>query len=253
MGLLEAVPEDALRQIAVRQRALGFNGRLNYVLDKERREIVPGRFGHKANQPSLRQQAATALIEDIGVTSRVFPTENCTPAQKTCTALPSGGSPELADSRLDALTFYLQALAVPARRDRGEPVVVQGERLFESAQCAVCHVPTLHTGDYPPLPLISNRVIHPYSDLLLHDLGDGLADGRPEYLAGARDWRTPPLWGIGRSAIVNGNATYLHDGRARSLAEAILWHGGEARVSREAFVAMRRQDRDALLAFLHSL
>jgi CxxC motif-containing protein (DUF1111 family) len=253
LGLLEAVPEEALVEIAARQRALGFNGRLNRVADTEQRRVATGRFGHKANQPSLRQQAALALLEDLGVTSRVFPQENCTPVQKTCALLPSGGSPELADARLEALTFYLRALAVPAPRNGDDPLVAQGERLFEKAHCSVCHVPTLRTGDYPPLPQISNRVIRPYTDLLLHDLGEGLADGRPDYLAGPRDWRTPPLWGIGLSARVNGNEAYLHDGRARNLTEAILWHGGEAQSSRDLFVAMRRQERDALLAFLRSL
>jgi CxxC motif-containing protein (DUF1111 family) len=253
LGLLEAVPEDALLEIAASQRERGFNGRVNRVLDIEHGRTVAGRFGLKANQPSLRQQVAVAFSEDIGVTSRIFPRENCTEAQRICSVVPSGGSPELADSRLDALVLHLQALAVPERRDRDNPRVAQGERLFDAAQCSVCHVASLRTAEYPPLPQISNRIIHPYSDLLLHDLGEGLADGRPDYLAGARDWRTPPLWGIGLSEAVNGNATYLHDGRARSLAEAILWHGGEAQASRDAFVAMRRQDRDALLAFLRSL
>lgn len=253
MGLLEAVAEETLLKIAASQRERGFNGRLNRVLDVEQGRIVPGRFGHKANQPSLLQQAAVALIEDIGVTSRIFPREYCTAAQKLCSTVASGGTPELPDSRLDALVFYLQALAAPARRDRHDPLVVQGEKLFEAAQCSVCHLPALRTGDYPRLPQISNRLIQPYTDLLIHDLGNGLADGRPEYLAGARDWRTPPLWGIGLSAAVNGNSTYLHDGRARTLTEAILWHSGEAQGSRDAFAAMQRQEREALLAFLRSL
>jgi CxxC motif-containing protein (DUF1111 family) len=253
VGLLEAVPENVLLEIAVNQQQRGFNGRSNRVRDVEHEQIMPGRFGHKANQPSLRQQVAVAFFEDIGVTSRVFPRENCEATQKICSVVPSGGEPELADSRLDALVFYLQALAAPEQRDRDDALVVRGETVFEAAQCSVCHVPALRTGDYPRLPQISNRVIHPYTDLLIHDLGDELADGRPEYLAGARDWRTPPLWGIGLSEAVNGNSSYLHDGRARSLTEAILWHAGEAQGSRDAFVAMRRQDRDALLAFLRSL
>jgi CxxC motif-containing protein (DUF1111 family) len=253
LGLLEAVSEETLVEVAARQRALGYNGRLNRVVDIERRRAVAGRFGHKANQPSLRQQAATALIEDIGVTTPVFAQENCTPVQKACSLSPSGGSPELSDARLEALTFYLQALAAPARRNGDEPLAAQGEKLFEEARCSVCHLPALRTGDYPPLPQLSNRDIHAYTDLLLHDLGEGLADGRPDYRAGPRDWRTPPLWGIGLGARVNGNEAYLHDGRARTLTEAILWHGGEAQPSRDLFVAMRRQDRDALLAFLRSL
>jgi CxxC motif-containing protein (DUF1111 family) len=254
LGLLESVPEAVVLELAAGQREAGFEGRPNYVRDLEQDRSVLGRFGHKANQPSAAQQAATALIEDIGVTSRFFPVENCTQAQRPmCAAVPSVGSPEIPDARFDALVFYLRALAPPPRRDRDDPVVLRGERLFEQARCAVCHVPALKTGTYPPLPQIAGRVIHPYTDLLLHDMGEGLADGRPDYRAGPRDWRTPPLWGIGLAGKINGNATYLHDGRARSLSEAILWHGGEARVSRDAFVAMQRQEREALLAFLRSL
>jgi CxxC motif-containing protein (DUF1111 family) len=251
LGLLEAVPEAVLLKIADEQRLRGFNGRLNRVPDIEAGRIAPGRFGHKANQPSLRQQAAVALFEDIGVTSGIFPNENCTRAQKMCSLVPSGGTPEIPDDELDALVFHVQALSAPQRRDRAVPAVQRGEKLFKAAQCSVCHVPELRTREYPRLPQISGRIIHPYTDLLIHDLGEELADGRPEYLAGARDWRTPPLWGIGLGD--GSRPTYLHDGRARSLTEAILWHGGEARGARDAFVAMRRQEREALLAFLRSL
>jgi CxxC motif-containing protein (DUF1111 family) len=131
--------------------------------------------------------------------------------------------------------------------------VRRGEALFAASGCAVCHVPELRTGEYPEAPLLSNQVIRPYTDLLLHDMGEGLADGRPDYLAGGRDWRTAPLWGLGLSETVNGVATLLHDGRARNATEAILWHGGEADAAREAFSALPREDRDALLAFLASL
>ena len=151
------------------------------------------------------------------------------------------------------MLFYTRALAVPARRHAEDPEVLRGEFLFAQAQCAVCHVPAIRTGDYPAFPALGGREIHPYTDLLLHDMGDGLADGRPDFLAGPRDWRTPPLWGIGLSAKVNGNASLLHDGRARNLTEAIVWHGGEAAVSRDAFVRMPKAEREALLAFLNSL
>jgi CxxC motif-containing protein (DUF1111 family) len=131
--------------------------------------------------------------------------------------------------------------------------VMRGEKLFERARCAVCHVPEMKTGDFPPLPLLANQVIRPYTDLLLHDMGEGLADNRPDFLATGREWRTAPLWGIGLSETVNGASAFLHDGRARNLKEAILWHGGSAQVSRDAFVDLPRSDREALLAFLASL
>ena len=151
------------------------------------------------------------------------------------------------------LLFYVRALGVPARRDVGDPQVQRGERLFAQLQCAVCHVPTLATGEFPALPQLARQTIHPYTDLLLHDMGEGLADGRPDFEAGPRDWRTPPLWGLGLSERVNGNAFFLHDGRARSVVEAVLWHGGEAQGSRDAFARLPRVERDALVAFVLSL
>ena len=253
MGLLEAIQEENLLEIARRQAALGFKGHPNYVWDAENRETALGRFGWKAGQPSLRQQIAAAFLNDMGVTTRVFPRANCMPVQKACNNSPGVGVPELTDRPFESLNFYMRALAVPARRDLGDARVARGERLFEQAQCAVCHVPEVRTGDYPALPQIGRQVIRPYSDLLLHDMGEGLADGRPEYRAGPRDWRTPPLWGIGLSEKVNGNATLLHDGRARNFAEAILWHGGEAAEARDAFRSMPKREREALLAFLASL
>jgi CxxC motif-containing protein (DUF1111 family) len=161
--------------------------------------------------------------------------------------------PEQPDRAFNDLVFYTRALGVPARRNIDDPIVRHGEQLFAQTQCAVCHVPEMKTGAYPEFPQLGNQSIHPYTDLLLHDMGEDLADGRPDYLAGARDWRTPPLWGIGLSAKVNGNAMLLHDGRARTLTEAVLWHGGEAERSREAFRVMQAADRAALLAFLESL
>jgi CxxC motif-containing protein (DUF1111 family) len=147
----------------------------------------------------------------------------------------------------------LRALSAPARRNIDDPAVRRGERLFEGAQCAVCHVPELTTSAHAAIPALRGKTIKPYTDLLLHDMGEELADGRQEFLAGPRDWRTTPLWGLGLRESVNGNANLLHDGRARTIAEAILWHGGEAEVSRDAFLHMPKPDRDALLAFLESL
>jgi CxxC motif-containing protein (DUF1111 family) len=214
---------------------------------------VLGRFGWKANQPSLRQQNASAFLNDMGVTTSVFKRENCPDKQVACRKRPLGMVPEQPDRAFNELLFYTRALGVPARRRVGDPVTSRGEHLFAQAQCAICHVPELKTGEYPALPLLANQVIRPYTDLLLHDMGEGLADGRPDFLAGPRDWRTPPLWGIGLSSKVNGNASLLHDGRARNLTEAILWHAGEAERSREAFRAMPAADRAALQAFVESL
>jgi CxxC motif-containing protein (DUF1111 family) len=253
IGLLEAIPEQTLNEIARRQAALGFNGRANYVWDAENRVMSLGRFGWKAGQPTIRQQTAAAFLNDMGVTTHVFNQANCPPVQKACNNSPGVGNPEQTDLPFESLNFYLRALAVPARRNADDARVARGEKLFEQAQCAVCHVPEVRTGDYPAVPQMARQVIRPYSDLLLHDMGEGLADGRPEFRAGPRDWRTPPLWGIGLSEKVNGNATLLHDGRARNFAEAILWHGGEAVAARETFRNMPKQEREALLAFLASL
>ena len=252
-GLLDAVSEDVLLEIARRQQLLGFNGRLNRVWDTQQQAIAVGRFGWKANQPNLKQQAGAAFLNDLGVTNSVFKLENCPPVQMACRKRPRGMVPEQPDRAFNELLLYLRALAVPARRHIDDRVVQRGEHLFTQAQCAVCHVPEMRTGDYPALVQLSQQRINPYSDLLLHDMGEELADGRPDYAAGPRDWRTPPLWGIGLSDTVNGNAAFLHDGRARNLAEAVLWHGGEASVARDAFRAMSADDRAALLAFVASL
>src|SRR5258706_4089373 len=252
-GLLDAIAENAVLDIARQQQEIGFNGRPNYVWDEEKQTTALGRFGWKANQPSLRQQDASAFLNDMGVTTSVFKRENCPDKQVACRKRPLGMVPEQPDRAFNELVFYTRALGVPARRRVGDPVTSRGEHLFAQAQCAICHVPEIKTGEYPALPLLANQVIRPYTDLLLHDMGEGLADGRPDFLAGPRDWRTPPLWGIGLSSKVNGNASLLHYGRARNLTEAILWHGGEAERSREAFRAMPAADREALLNFLSSL
>ncbi len=252
-GLLDAIAESELLAVARRQKQLGFNGRPNYVWDEEKQTAAVGRFGWKANQPSLKQQDASAFLNDMGVTTSLFERENCPEIQVACRKRPMGLVPEQSDRAFDALLFYTRALGVPARRNIDDPMALRGEQLFGKAQCAVCHVPEMKTGEYPPLPALGYQIIRPYTDLLLHDMGEGLADGRPDFLAGPRDWRTPPLWGIGLGKKVNGNASLLHDGRARSLTEAILWHGGEAERSRKAFRTMSTADRAALLAFLDSL
>jgi CxxC motif-containing protein (DUF1111 family) len=265
LGLLESVPEDTILQIAKDQPALGVSGRPNRVWDVEHETIALGRFGWKANQPSLRQQIAAAFHGDIGATTYMFPEENCPAVQAACLDVPSaskcGGQggctgnqyrPEVVPSRLSNIALYLQALAVPARRDVEAAAFKRGEALFAQANCSACHVPELKTGK-AALQAASNLPIRPYTDLLLHDMGEELADHRPDFLADGREWRTPPLWGIGLLEAVNGHSDLLHDGRARNVTEAILWHGGEAHASREAFRAMPKSDREALVKFVHSL
>lgn len=253
LGLLEAVSEQTLLKLAERGRRQGVNGRPNYVWDSERQRKVIGRFGLKANVATLKQQIAGAFIGDMGITSPLHPTEHCSPEQAACQQAPSARKPELDDSQLDAVLLYLRALQVPARRDSGNPQVKQGEKLFAVIGCAACHAPTLKTGEFPELPMLSHQTIHPYSDLLLHDMGAGLADGRPDFQAGGNDWRTPPLWGIGLVERINQHSTFLHDGRARNLTEAVLWHGGEALLSQQRFIALTKVERLALIRFLESL
>jgi CxxC motif-containing protein (DUF1111 family) len=255
LGLLEAVPDETLQQRARQNQLNGhaISGKVNRVWDASAKHLAVGRFGWKAEQPSVRQQCAAAFNGDMGLTTSLFPNENYTAAENVCTNSPSGGHPEVSDSIFDAIVLYSRLLAVPARRDMTNETVLRGEALFQQLDCAVCHVPKLETGEVAGFPELSHQTIHPYTDLLLHDMGEGLADRRQVFEAGGSEWRTPPLWGIGLVSIVNGHNFFLHDGRARGFAEAILWHGGEATASKEQFRQLTRADRDALLRFLESL
>jgi CxxC motif-containing protein (DUF1111 family) len=254
LGFLEAVSEQTLADIAREQKALGFSGRPNYVWDAVNKRRALGRFGWKANQPSLKQQIATAAIGDMGLSSRLFPDQNCPRAQEICARHLPGNVPEIINHEIEALELWLQGLAVPARRSINDPEVRLGEKLFAAAKCAVCHVPEMKTAAmFPPLPQLANQTFRAYTDLLLHDMGEELADGRPDFKAGPRDWRTAPLWGLGLSQTVNGSTAMLHDGRARNVVEAILWHGGEAEVSREAYRNMSKADREALVRFIEAI
>jgi CxxC motif-containing protein (DUF1111 family) len=199
------------------------------------------------------QQTAGAFLEDIGITSQLFPAQNCTETQPDCLAANGGGEPEIGPEHLEAVIYYSKLLAVLARRDMGDPQVLQGEALFLDLGCTGCHTPTFETGVDPDFPEVSEQTIHPYTDLLLHDLGDALGDGRPDFDAGGNEWGTPPLWGIGLFEDVNDHTRYLHDGRARNFEEAVLWHGGEAEASSAAFKALAQDERAALLRFLQSL
>lgn len=253
LGYLEAVSEADILALAKWQQSLGLNGRPNYVRDDINDKISLGRFGWKANQPSLRQQLAAAFLGDIGTTSAIYPAQNCPLAQKDCLAAKHSGKPELREELWDALTFWTSSLDAPPSRDRDNPAVIRGEKLFSTVKCAQCHIPELKTGTSALIPQLSGKTIRPYTDLLLHDMGPELADDRPDFKASGRDWRTSPLWGIGLSRQVNGSTNFLHDGRARNLLEAIVWHGGEADISRKLFVKLSKEERDDVIAFLGSL
>jgi len=240
LGLLEAVPEATITQLADpddRDRD-GISGRPNYVWDVVQQATALGRFGWKANTPTLLQQSAAAYVDDMGVTNPLFPDAE--------------GAQDITQEILELATIYVQTLGVPGRTALNDPLVQRGERLFADANCAACHVSALRTGSHE-IPALVNQTIHPYTDLLLHDMGPGLADGRPDFQADGNEWRTMPLWGVGLVPTVLPYSGYLHDGRARSLEEAILWHGGEAESSQVAFQQMSADDRAALVAFLKSL
>lgn len=253
LGLLEAVPEQTLLALAAAEKPGGVKGRPNRVWDPDRQQTVTGRFGLKANHPTLKEQVAAAFLNDIGLSTPMYPAQNCPPIQKSCREQMVAGRPEITALRLNATVLYLRGLMVPARRALDDAQTARGEALFTQMNCAACHQPELRTGEFPDFPQAANQTIRPYTDLLLHDMGEALADHRPDFQASGREWRTPPLWGIGLSEQVNGAGAYLHDGRARSFTEAVLWHGGEAAAARSAFVALTRADREAVVAFLRSL
>jgi CxxC motif-containing protein (DUF1111 family) len=255
MGLLESVPDAALLERADSKDPDGVSGRPNRVWNPESARMELGRFGWKAEQSSVRLQTAAAFNGDIGITSSVFRNENGTAFEIGARARTPRESQDASDKILGAVVLYARSLAVPAARDVDNGQVVRGRRLFSDARCIACHVPELKTATSidDALPELANQTIRPYTDLLLHDMGPELADDRPVFAASGREWRTPPLWGLGLIAKVNGHTFLLHDGRARNVNEAILWHGGEAARARQRYVAMPRSDRVALLAFLESL
>jgi len=255
LGLLEAVPEEEILAHADEGDTNhdGVSGRPNRVWDVVSGKTCLGRFGWKANQPGLRQQNASAALGDIGLTSHLFPKQNVAEGQLAAAGAPDGGEPELKDEFFEKLTFYTQVLAVPAARNVQDPGVRRGARQFADIQCTACHLPTLHTGTHSDVPQLSHQAIHPFTDLLLHDMGPALADGRPDFLASGSEWRTPPLWGVGLTEVVNRHSRFLHDGRARSLEEAVLWHGGEADEARDRFMHLEARQREDLLTFLRNL
>ncbi|MBK3438572.1 di-heme oxidoreductase family protein [Pseudomonas sp. MF7448] len=258
LGLLEAINDaDILQNASKRPDKNGVLGRPNWVWDDAQQKTVLGRFGWKAGQPNLNQQNVHAFSGDMGLTTSLRPMDDCTEAQVACKQAPNGngenGEQEVSDNILRLVLFYTRNLAVPARRDVNAQQVLDGKNLFFQAGCQTCHTPKFTTASNAAEPELANQVIRPYSDLLLHDMGEGLADNRSEFKAGGRDWRTPPLWGIGLTQNVSGHTQFLHDGRARNLLEAVLWHGGEAHAAQQQVLSFNAQQRAALLAFLNSL
>lgn len=254
LGLLEAIEEADLLTLADEFDSDndGISGKPNYVWDFSEERMRIGRFGWKANEPSLLQQTAGAFLGDLGITSFVFDEENCVTGIN-CDDIPNGGEIEIDDDDLQKTVLYSSSLAVPARRDWEDETVLKGKYLFNQVNCTSCHTPAFTTGEHHRFSAYSNQSIRPYTDLLLHDMGAGLADNRPEYRATGQEWKTPPLWGIGLFSTVNDHTFYLHDGRARNLEEAILWHGGEAEKSKQAFMQLDKSDRESILLFLNTL
>lgn len=252
LGLLANIPESTILSFvdAGDKNRDGISGKANYVYNPDTKQTELGRFGLKANTASLLVQVATAYQQDMGVTSSLLPVESCYGQSQYDGRT---DDPELADTALSEVVFYVKTLAVPARRDVTDADNKAGEKLFAQINCSGCHRPTIQTGVDVTLASVSNQRIHPYTDLLLHDMGSGLADNRPDFLASGTEWRTAPLWGIGLFEKTNGIPYFLHDGRARSIEEAILWHNGEAKKAKEQFMQLGATDRARVLKFLKSL
>ncbi len=253
LGLLENIPEGTLLSFADENDSDGdgISGRANYVYNPQTKRTEIGRFGLKANTSTIQVQVAAAYQQDMGITSSVFPVES-THGQSQMDGVKDYGQ-ELQDTTLRFTTFYIKTLAVPARRNTADATVKQGQLLFNQMNCSGCHKPVVYTGVDYNVKALSGQRIQPFTDLLLHDMGDGLADNYSDFLANGREWRTTPLWGVGLLEKVNGTAYYLHDGRARSIEEAILWHGGEAEQAKNKFTHLSKAERDAVLKFLKSL
>ena len=262
LGLLDAIPAADILSLADPDDldGNGISGRAQIVMSREYGVPMLGRFGLKAGQPSVWEQSAAAFHGDIGISSTLFPSGagECTEAQTACRAAPDGNTivhddAEISDEGLEFVSFYASNLAVPARRDVDDTQVLQGKRVFYETGCISCHTPKFVTHRLEDQPEQSFQLIWPYTDMLLHDMGPGLADNRPEARADGQEWRTPPLWGIGLTKTVSGHTYFLHDGRARSLLEAVLWHGGEAEAQKHRVTLMPPEDRAALIRFLESL
>jgi CxxC motif-containing protein (DUF1111 family) len=255
MGLLDAIPEQAILARVDEDDINhdGISGKAAISFDLRSQQIKTGRYGWKAEATTLEQQIAAALQGDMGITSTLYPNSNCAGSQQDCLAAIPGGEPEIKDYLLGHMSYYTGHLAVPKMRNFDSPKVQQGWALFQSLGCESCHRSSYKTVSDDAL--LDDLIIHPFSDLLLHDMGEGLADNRPSNNASGSEWRTPPLWGIGHTQLLNKQRLvgYLHDGRARTLQEAILWHGGEAEKAQNGYRELSATDREALLSFLNSL
>jgi CxxC motif-containing protein (DUF1111 family) len=254
LGLLEAIPENTILGFADENDSNkdGISGRPNYVHDFATNTTQMGRFGWKANQPNVRQQVAGALSGDMGITSPLFPNESG-PFGVDLTKIPNGGTPEISEINLNRMALYAQTLAVPARRNYTDQNVLKGKKTFETINCTGCHIPKILTGNTHSITSLRNQTIRPYTDLLLHDMGEGLSDNATDFKATGSEWRTQPLWGIGLIQTVNKHTNLMHDGRARNVEEAILWHGGEAQNAKDKYKKLSKTDRDDLSAFINSL
>lgn len=254
LGLLEAIPVSSVlaHEDVNDSDGDGVSGKANYVWDPISQSTTLGRFGWKANVAGIYQQVCGAFLGDMGITTWLFPSQNCTGIQTDCNSAISGGTPEIDSSDLLATVLYAQTLGVPAKRNLEDLDVVFGEKLLDEIQCTKCHITQYKTGTHS-VSALSNQLIFPYTDLLVHDMGEGLADHRPDFLANGTEWRTPPLWGIGLTQTVNNHTFFLHDGRARNLEEAILWHGGEAQHAKELFMQLNKSQREQVLKFLNAL
>ncbi|WP_420413114.1 di-heme oxidoredictase family protein [Roseibium sp.] len=262
LGLLQAIHPGDLEALADPNDldGDGISGKISRVRDGRSGDLTIGRFGWKASNPNIRDQTAGAFSGDIGISSPDKPDNygDCTERQVACRSMPHGeqanlGVSETPDPVMELVTFYSENLAVPARRDVSNPDVLRGKELFYETGCTKCHQPKYVTRRDAETEAHQFQLIWPYTDLLLHDMGEGLADGRPVGDATGREWRTPPLWGIGLTETVNDHTRFLHDGRARNLLEAILWHGGEAETARDQVIAMEPEERKSLVRFLESL
>ncbi len=252
LGLLEAIDENDILSFADPddKNQDGISARPNYGWDYKAQKKTLGRFGWKAAQPNLLQQTAAAYNNDMGITSPYFSQES---SYGQTQFDGNTDDPEISEETLKAATFYSQSLAVPKRRNWNDPTVKRGKILFSELNCSSCHRPKYITGQHPEFSFLSNQTIFPYTDLLLHDMGNELSDNRPDFDASGNEWRTPPLWGVGLTKTVGGHTNFLHDGRARSLEEAIMWHGGEAEKSKEDYRKLPKSDREAVVKFLESL
>ncbi|MEM6697952.1 MAG: di-heme oxidoredictase family protein, partial [Bacteroidota bacterium] len=256
MGLLESISEEDILANEDKDDVDkdGISGKANYVWNVQEEANTLGRFGWKANQPNIIQQNAGAFNGDMGLTSSFFPEDVFTPAQESQHPnIIDGGSPEVSDEQLFRISLYVQSLAVPAKRNTDEPEYLAGRTLFMEIGCESCHKASFTTSVGNEIPSLDQQKIYPYTDLLLHDMGEGLADHSPDFDATGREWRTAPLWGVGLIKTVNNHTRLLHDGRARNVAEAILWHGGEAKQVTDRFKQLTKQEREDLIFFVNSL